>query len=53
MIFGIPIVMNTSFNGPKEPVIESVKGAIDFLNNTNDITAVLFGGEFLLTKTLN
>ncbi len=32
---GMAVLMNTSFNGPKEPVIESAKEALDFLLSSN------------------
>ncbi len=37
----IPILMNTSFNGPGEPIVETPEHAIDFLLSTN-LDAVYF-----------
>ena len=34
-VSGLPVLMNTSFNGPGEPVIETVEQAIKFLLNTD------------------
>lgn len=41
---GIPIVMNTSFNGPGEPIIETAEEAIAFLK-TSELDAVYIGGK--------
>jgi carbamoyltransferase len=41
---GIPIVMNTSFNGPGEPIIETTEEAIAFLK-TSELDAVYIGGK--------
>lgn len=44
----IPVVMNTSFNGPGEPIIETPKEAIQlFLNSELDALSV---GKYLITK---
>jgi len=46
----IPVLMNTSFNGPKEPVIETVGRALDFVYNTNGLDGILFGEKVLVRK---
>ena len=33
-ITGVPVLLNTSFNGPKEPIVEKPAEAIDFLVTT-------------------
>ncbi len=40
---GVPVVMNTSFNGPGEPIVETPAQAVDFLLNT-EIDAVYVDG---------
>jgi carbamoyltransferase len=40
---GVPVVMNTSFNGPGEPIVETPEQAVDFLVN-NGIDAVYVDG---------
>jgi len=40
---GIPVVMNTSFNGPGEPIVETPEQAIQFLLSTN-IDAIYLEG---------
>ena len=32
---GCPVVMNTSFNGPNEPIMETPEDAIEFIKNTS------------------
>jgi carbamoyltransferase len=47
-ITGVPLVLNTSFNGPGEPIVESPDDAIEcFLRTGVDALAV---GPFLMTK---
>ncbi|MBT6052267.1 MAG: carbamoyltransferase, partial [Candidatus Scalindua sp.] len=31
-ITGVPVLLNTSFNGPGEPIVESPKDALDCFN---------------------
>jgi len=40
---GVPVVMNTSFNGPGEPIVETPAQAVSFLLNT-EIDAVYIDG---------
>ena len=42
-------VLNTSFNGPGEPIIETPEQAIDFLIKTPSIDGVVFEGKYLIT----
>lgn len=42
-ITGVPVVMNTSFNGPREPIVESPADALRFLINSN-LDALYIGG---------
>lgn len=48
---GIPILLNTSFNGPMEPIVESPEDALnDFLKLKIDVLAI---GDYLLIKGKN
>jgi carbamoyltransferase len=40
---GVPVVLNTSFNGPGEPIVESPADAIRFLKATA-LNALYIGG---------
>ena len=40
---GVPLVLNTSFNGPGQPIVESPQDAIDFLRNST-LDALYMGG---------
>lgn len=47
---GIPVLLNTSFNGPREPIVETPYDAIRcFVNQNLDILVV---GDFILTKNI-
>ncbi|ASL43234.1 Decarbamoylnovobiocin carbamoyltransferase [Burkholderia sp. AD24] len=39
-----PVVMNTSLNGPGEPIIETPEAAIEFLRNTSDDVVLYLNG---------
>lgn len=39
---GVPVVMNTSFNGPGEPIVESPRDALEFLLST-ELDALYLG----------
>ena len=41
---GIPVVLNTSFNGPGEPIVETPTEALRFLTE-NDIDSVYIDGR--------
>ena len=47
---GCPVVMNTSLNGPGEPIIESPQAAIEFLRNASD-DVVLYLNGWRVTKS--
>lgn len=45
---GVPVLLNTSFNGPKEPIVETPKNAINtFLENNLDFVVI---GNFVISK---
>jgi carbamoyltransferase len=44
---GVPVVMNTSFNGPGEPIVETPEQAIAFLRSS-EIDAVYLEGRKLV-----
>lgn len=45
---GVPVLLNTSFNGPKEPIVETPKEAINtFLENNLDYLVI---NNFIITK---
>ncbi len=48
---GIPLVLNTSFNGPGEPIIETPEQAITFLKST-ELDALYIGG-YRVTRQSN
>lgn len=45
---GVPVLLNTSFNGPKEPIVETPKEAINtFLENNLDFLVI---NNFIISK---
>jgi carbamoyltransferase len=45
---GVPVLLNTSFNGPHEPIVETPLNAINtFLSNNLDILVI---GNILITR---
>jgi carbamoyltransferase len=44
---GVPVLMNTSFNGPGEPIVETPEQAIAFLTSS-EIDAVYLEGRKLV-----
>ena len=48
-VSGLPVLMNTSFNGPGEPVIETVEQAIKFLLNT-DLDFLYVSNRYQISK---
>jgi carbamoyltransferase len=45
----VPVLLNTSFNGPKEPIVETPKDAINtFLENNLDLLVI---NNFIITKS--
>jgi carbamoyltransferase len=51
-ITGIPVILNTSFNGPGEPIIETPENAIKCFLNTG-IDALFINGRLLTKQKLN
>lgn len=46
----LPCVINTSFNGPGEPIIENPKEALEFLDKTPELYGIVFNGKYLCRK---
>ena len=46
---GVPVVMNTSFNGPGEPIVESPEEALAFLRTT-ELDALYLAGRRITRK---
>ena len=46
---GVPVVLNTSFNGPHEPIVETPAEAIQFLVSS-DLDALFIGGFRVVRK---
>lgn len=44
LITGIPVVLNTSFNGPGEPIVETPANALLFFTASQDLSAVYIDG---------
>jgi carbamoyltransferase len=44
---GVPILINTSFNGKDEPIVETVEDAMKAFNNS-DLDAVVINGKLIL-----
>lgn len=44
----LPCVINTSFNGPGEPIIENPKEALEFLDKTPELYGIVFNGKYLI-----
>lgn len=49
-ITGLPCIINTSFNGPGEPIIENPKEALNFLDKTPDLYGIIFNGKYLVRE---
>jgi len=46
---GIPVLLNTSFNGPHEPIVETPYDAIKtFINQNLDF---LVAGDYIISRT--
>ena len=50
MVSKVPLVMNTSFNGPAEPIIETPEQALNFLLNT-ELDVLYIDGYKVQKKT--
>jgi carbamoyltransferase len=46
-ITGVPIIINTSLNGPGEPILESEEDAMNFFNNV-PVDAIVINGRLIL-----
>ena len=46
---GVPVVLNTSFNGPGEPIVESPEDALRFLVHSQ-LDALYMGGKRVTRK---
>ena len=44
------VLLNTSFNGPGQPIIEDLVSAISFLSQAEDLNGLLVGDKYLIKK---
>ena len=47
---GIPCVINTSFNGKGEPIIETPKEAMNFFDRTENLDFIVFNAKHIVTR---
>ena len=47
---GIPCLINTSFNGKGEPIIETPKEAMNFMDKTPNMNFIVFNAKYLVTR---
>ena len=47
---GIPCLINTSFNGKNEPIIETPSEAISFLERTDKLDYIIFNTKYTVSK---
>ena len=47
---GVPCVINTSFNGKGEPIIETPEQAISFLEKTPNMDYVIFNAKYIVKR---
>ena len=47
---GIPCLINTSFNGKGQPIIETPKQAIEFLHNNKMLDYVVFNAKYIVSR---
>lgn len=47
---GIPCLINTSFNGKNEPIIETPNEAISFLEKTDKLDYIIFNTKYIVSK---
>ena len=47
---GIPCLINTSFNGKGEPIIEKPEEAIAFLNKTKALDYIIFNAKYKVSR---
>lgn len=50
-VTGVPVVLNTSLNGPGEPIVETPEQAVDFLRNTQTDVLYLEGYRVARART--
>lgn len=50
---GIPCVINTSFNGKGEPIIETPKEAMNFFDKTQNLDFIVFNAKYLIIRKNN
>jgi carbamoyltransferase len=47
---GIPAIINTSFNGRGEPIIETPQQAMNFMERTPNLSFVVFNAKYIITR---
>lgn len=47
---GIPAIINTSFNGKGEPIIETPQQAMSFMDKTPNINFIVFNAKYIITR---
>lgn len=47
LLTGYPMVVNTSFNGPNEPIVETPQQAIDFFAASDELDCLLLGERLI------
>ena len=48
--YKIPCLINTSFNGRGQPIIETPEQAIDFLKNNDELEGLIFNAKYIIFK---
>lgn len=49
-ISGVPCVINTSFNGKGEPIVETPQEAINFLERTPNMDYIIFNAKYIVKR---
>ena len=49
-ITGIPCLINTSFNGKNEPIIETPSEAVAFLERTSELDYIIFNNKYIVSR---
>ena len=49
---GIPCLINTSFNGKNEPIIETPEQAINFMKRTPNLYSIVFNARYVITNEI-
>jgi carbamoyltransferase len=47
---GIPAIINTSFNGKGEPIIETPQQAMAFMDRTPNMNFIVFNAKYIITR---